>query len=158
MAENMSSRRRLRIRNPQDFYGGVALIGLALFALWASRDLPGMHGFAFGPGTAPRLFAWFLLVMGAVVSGMALLLDGPRVERFAVRGPLMITLSLLAFAAMIRPLGLIISTFVAFMVAAAGSSETRWLESAAVAVAMTVFCVLLFVYALNLPFQLWPRF
>jgi hypothetical protein len=23
---------------------------------------------------------------------------------------------------------------------------------------MTLFCVLLFVYLLNLPFQLWPRF
>jgi hypothetical protein len=26
------------------------------------------------------------------------------------------------------------------------------------AAVMTVFCVLLFVYLLNLPFQLWPRF
>jgi len=26
------------------------------------------------------------------------------------------------------------------------------------AAAMTAFCVFLFVYLLNLPFQLWPRF
>ena len=38
------------IRGPQDFVGGVALMAIALFALWASSDLQGMHGFSFGPG------------------------------------------------------------------------------------------------------------
>ena len=43
------------IRGPQDFVGGLALIAIALFALWASSDLQGMHGFSFGAGTAPRM-------------------------------------------------------------------------------------------------------
>ena len=50
----------LRVQNPQDVYGGMALILLALIAFVASNDLPGMRGFAFGPGTAPRLFAFTL--------------------------------------------------------------------------------------------------
>ncbi len=37
----------------------MALILLALIAFVASNDLPGMRGFAFGPGTAPRLFAFY---------------------------------------------------------------------------------------------------
>ena len=49
-----------KVRGPRDFYGGLALIGLAIVAIWASGDLPGTHGFAFGPGTAPRLFAGLL--------------------------------------------------------------------------------------------------
>ena len=48
---------RFKVRAPREFYGGLSLIGLAIVAIWASGDLPGMHGFAFGPGTAPRLFA-----------------------------------------------------------------------------------------------------
>jgi hypothetical protein len=39
-----------------------------------------------------------------------------------------------------------------------GSSEMRWVESLIAAVVMTIFCVILFVYLLYLPFQLWPRF
>src|SRR5438552_862863 len=35
------------LRNPKDFFGGVLLVGLALFAFWASSDLPGLRGFAF---------------------------------------------------------------------------------------------------------------
>ena len=33
----------------------------------------------------------------------------------------------------------------------------RWIESLIAAAAMTLGCVLLFVYLLNLPFQLWPQ-
>src|ERR1700740_1432171 len=53
------------VRGPQDFVGGIALMAIALFALWASSDLQGMHGFSFGAGTAPRMFAVLLLGLGA---------------------------------------------------------------------------------------------
>src|SRR5450631_870673 len=33
--------------SPRDYYGGAALIALAIFALEASHDLPGRRGFAF---------------------------------------------------------------------------------------------------------------
>ncbi len=46
----------VRPRAPQDYFGGVVLMAIALFALWASSDLQGMHGFSFGAGTAPRMF------------------------------------------------------------------------------------------------------
>jgi putative tricarboxylic transport membrane protein len=146
------------IRAPQDFWGGLILIGIAIFAIWASGDLPGMRGFAFGPGTAPRLFAGLLVVLGAAIAFIGLMVDGPKIEKYAIRGPLLITASIFTFAAIIRPVGLIIATFLTFMISAAASKETRWLESTIMAVAMTAFCVGLFVYLLNLPFQLWPRF
>jgi hypothetical protein len=38
-----------------------------------------------------------------------------------------------------------------------GSREMRWVEAVIAAAAMTAFCVALFVYLLNLPFQLWPQ-
>jgi putative tricarboxylic transport membrane protein len=157
---------RFKVRAPREFYGGLSLIGVAIVAIWASGDLPGMHGFAFGPGTAPRLFAGLLAVVGALVALTGLLFDGPPIEKFAVRGPAWVILAILAFAGMIRgvnlgfvkvpPLGLIPSAFAAFMISIFGSTEMRWVESLIAAVAMTAFCVLLFVYLLQLPFQLWP--
>jgi putative tricarboxylic transport membrane protein len=157
---------RFKVRGPRDFYGGLALIALAIIAIWTSGDLPGTHGFAFGPGTAPRLFAGLLAIVGALVALTGLLFDGPPIERYAVRGPAWVLLAILAFAGMIRgisigsvtipPLGLVPSTFAAFMISIFGSTEMRWLESLIAAVAMTAFCVGLFVYLLQLPFQLWP--
>lgn len=146
------------IRSPRDFWGGLVLIGVAILAIWASRDLPGQRGFAFGPGTAPRLFAGLLVGLGAVVALVGLVTDGPRIEKYKIRGPVLVIVSILLFAAMIRPLGLVIASYITFIIAIVGSKEMRVVESLLGAAVMTLFCVLLFVYLLNLPFQLWPRF
>ena len=85
-APGAAPRRSGPIRNPQDFYGGLALLAIALFAWWAGGDLPGMRGIAFGPGTAPRLFALMLGLLGIAVMAVGLLSDGPDVEREGQRG------------------------------------------------------------------------
>ena len=53
---------------PQDFVGGLALMAVSHCLPCGRRsDLQGMHGFSFGPGTAPRMFAVLLLGLGAAV-------------------------------------------------------------------------------------------
>ena len=146
------------VHAPRDLYGGIALMMLATVALIASSDLPGQRGFAFGPGTAPRLFSFALAALGAAVALGGVFAEGPPIEKYRIRGPFFVIIAILAFAAMIRPLGLVPATFLTFVISIIGSTEMRWLESLIAAVVMTLFCVLLFVYLLNLPFQLWPRF
>ena len=148
----------LPVHGPRDLYGGLALVMLATLTLIASAELPGQRGFAFGPGTAPRLFSFLLAALGAAVAVGGVFAEGPPIEKYKIRGPSLVIIAILAFAAMIRPLGLVPATFLAFMVSILGSTEMRWIESLIAAVLMTLFCVLLFVYLLNLPFQLWPRF
>jgi putative tricarboxylic transport membrane protein len=146
------------VKGPQDFIGGVALMAIALFALWASSDLQGMHGFSFGAGTAPRMFAVLLLALGAAISVMGVVTEGPKLAAYAWRGPLFVTLAIVSFSVTIRPLGLIVSAFLSFMIAALGTPETRWKETTIVGVCLTIFCSFLFPYALGLPLQLLPSF
>jgi len=148
----------LRVQNPQDVYGGMALVMLALIAFVASNDLPGMRGFAFGPGTAPRLFAFTLAILslGVVVGG--LLTRGPEVSGYKLRGVIFIIGAILAFAATIRPLGLVTASFATVVICAAAAEDVKWRETLIVAIVITTFCSILFPYGLNLPFQLWPRF
>jgi putative tricarboxylic transport membrane protein len=146
------------VKGPQDFVGGLALVAIATFALWASSDLQGMHGFSFGAGTAPRMFAVLLLALGAGVALGGLLVEGPHLATYAWRGPLFVSLSILSFAVTIRPLGLVVSAFITFMISAMGTHETRWKETIIVGIALTAFCSFLFPYGLGLPMQLWPRF
>ena len=148
----------LKVQSPQDIYGGMALILIALTAFVASNDLPGMRGFAFGPGTAPRLFAFMLalLSIGVVVTGF--LASGPDVSAYKLRGVFFITGAILAFAATIRPLGLVVASFATMIICAAAAEDVKWRESVIVAAFVTAFCAVLFPYGLNLPFQLWPRF
>ncbi|MEJ0077797.1 MAG: tripartite tricarboxylate transporter TctB family protein [Alphaproteobacteria bacterium] len=205
---------RNTIRGPRDFWGGLALVLVAAFALWASSDLPGMRGFAFGPGTAPRLFAYFLMALGFGVMLVGLLTDGPPMEPFtftgtfggavlvvalvpiyffatqigkmvpnvshdvvlaaagtvvvvvlaflmthvAPRGPLFITAATIIFAIAVRPLGLVIASYISLVISANATKEVRWIETLAWCAVLTAFCSLLFPYGLNLPLQLWPRF
>ncbi|HVV41113.1 MAG TPA: tripartite tricarboxylate transporter TctB family protein [Nitrobacter sp.] len=146
------------IRGPQDFFGGLALMAIAVFALWAVGDLEGMRGFSFGAGTAPRLFAGLLLALGVAIAAAGILVDGERLAHYSWRGPLFVSLSLLSFALTIRPLGLIASAFLSFLIAALGTTETRWRETIVVGACLTAGCSLLFPYALGLPFELLPRF
>jgi putative tricarboxylic transport membrane protein len=148
----------LRVQNPQDVYGGMALILLALTAFVASNDLPGMRGFAFGPGTAPRLFAFTLAIMSLAVVVGGLLTSGPEVSGYKIRGVVFIIGSILAFAATIRPLGLVIASFATMVICAAAAEDVKWKETLIVAALVTAFCAVLFPYGLALPFQLWPRF
>ena len=59
---------------------------------------------------------------------------------------------------MIRPLGLVVSAFLTFMISGLGTHETRWKETIIVGICLTAFCSFLFPYGLGLPMQLWPRF
>lgn len=146
------------IKGPQDFIGGIALMALALFALWASRDLQGMHGFSFGAGTAPRMFAVLLLILGFGVMMTGVLWEGAPIQKYHWRGPFFVSLAIIAFAVMIRPVGLVITAFASFMIAALGTHETKWVESLIVCVCLTAFCCVLFPYGLGLPMPLWPKF
>jgi putative tricarboxylic transport membrane protein len=146
------------VRGPQDFIGGLAMVAIALFALWASSDLQGMRGFSFGAGTAPRMFAFLLLGLGVAVMVVGVITEGAHLAKYHWRGPLFVSLAILSFAAMIRPMGLIVTALSSFLIAALGSSETKWTEAIIVGVCLTAFCSLLFPYALGLPLQMLPKF
>jgi putative tricarboxylic transport membrane protein len=148
----------LRVQNAQDFYGGMALILLGLTAFVASNSLPGMRGFAFGPGTAPRLFAFSLILLSLGVVVMSFIIKGPDITPYRLRSVIFITGSILAFAATIRPLGLVIASFSTIMICAAAADDVKWRETVIWAAILTAFCAFLFPYGLNLPFQLWPRY
>ena len=145
------------IRNPQDFWGGIVIILFALFSLWAGSDLPGMRGFAFGPGTAPRLFGGLLAATGALVAINALITHGPPLEKWGIRAPVLFLASVVFFGMTIRPLGLVISAFFTLMIASAATKEVRWIEAVIWSAVLTLFSIALFIYGLNLPLQLWPR-
>lgn len=148
----------VRLRAPQDYYGGVALMAVALFALWAASDLQGQRGFTFGAGTAPRMFGLLLLGFGAAIAVMGLITEGPELATYHWRGPLFVALAILTFAVAIRPLGLIVSGLASFLIAAAGTHETRWIETLIVGICLTIGCALLFPYVLGLPMPLFPHF
>jgi putative tricarboxylic transport membrane protein len=116
-----------------------------------------MRGFAFGPGTAPRMFSIVLALLGLLVSITGLTTKGPGIDRFYFRGPVFVTLSVVLFAWLVRPLGLVIASYLSILAAAGATPEARLIETLIWGALLTAFCCLLFPIALNLPLQLWPN-
>ena len=148
---------RSYIRNPQDFYGGLVLLAFALIVLWLGRDLAGMRGAIFGPGTLPSVLAALLVITSLIIMIGGVVTDGPELERWSIRGPVLLIASILFFAATIRPLGMIISCFGTLLIASAASKEFRWVETIVWSAVLTACALALFYYGLKLPIQPWPR-
>ena len=159
------------VRAPQNLAAGLFLVALGLFALWAGRNLNAGTLASMGPGMVPRAVAVMIIIVGAIVAVGAFIWHGPSLDTVSIRGPLFITLGILAFGLTIRgfriplpggaglqtpALGLIGAGPLAIMIAGFASAETRWRELVIFTIVMTVFCWLLFKVALNLPIPLMP--
>jgi putative tricarboxylic transport membrane protein len=140
----------------QDFVGGVVVIAIAAVAFWQGTDLPiGTLG-GMGPGMLPRGLAVLLGLLGLLLAVGAAREDGPRLDRWSLRGPVLVLGAVVAFGMAVRPLGLVVAGPLAIVIGAFASSEVRWGETLLVGAFMTVFCVGLFKFALGLPIPLAP--
>lgn len=148
------ARKRL-IRAPRELAAGVSLIALGAAALWASADLEMGRLGAVGPGMLPRATAALMVVAGLGFAVFAFLRDGEALERWTLRGPLLLTLGVVGFALTIRPVGLVVAGPLVVLVGGAASSEARVKELAVFAVLTTLFCIGLFRTLLGLPIPIW---
>jgi putative tricarboxylic transport membrane protein len=118
------------IGSPQDFWGGLVLLGFAAFALYASYDLPGMRGFAFGPGTAPRMFAFMLAFFALVVMATGVFTKGPPIDPGAVRGTM--------FGALLVVVFVVVSKFTEPMFTKMGYRNAETILAAAVVLGVAI--------------------
>lgn len=64
----------------------------------------------------------------------------------------------MVFAYLLKPLGLVLATILLVFVAALGGHEYKFKEVAILAVVLSIFSVVVFVYGLTLPFPIWPDY
>jgi len=140
----------------QDFLGGLVVIAVAAFAFWQGADLPiGTLG-GMGPGMLPRGLAVLLGLLGAMLMLDGVLGEGPQIERWSIRGPVLILGAIVVFGLTVRPYGLTVAGPLAIVVGACSSPEVRWGETLVFGCLITVFCIGLFKFALGLPIPLAP--
>lgn len=140
-----------------DIIGGFLLIAIAALALYMVQHLPATGRVGFASGTAPRIFAYALGLLGAVIMIAGFFQQGTRLSGFNWRGIITILGSVLVFAFSIRTLGLFISGVPMMLLATAAAPGYRYKEAILFALAITGFCALLFPFALGQPIPLWPN-
>ena len=146
----------MRIRAPKDFWSGVMFCGFAVVAIRAARGYSLGAAGKMGPGYFPLLLGGLLAALGGILIGRSLVLSGEPVPRFHVVPLAVIAAAVCLFGVMIEPLGLVLSLAVLTLLSACAGAQFRLLETAALAAALIVFSVGVFVYALGLPLNIWP--
>ena len=146
----------MRIRAPKDFWSGVMFCGFAVVAILAARGYSLGAAGKMGPGYFPLLLGGLLAALGGILIGRSLVLSGEPVPRFHLVPLAVIAVAICLFGVMIEPLGLVLSLAVLTLMSAFAGAQFRLLETVALAAALIIFSVGVFVYALGLPLNIWP--
>jgi hypothetical protein len=148
----------VRIRNPQDFGAAVVFVLIGAAGLYFAGDLAFGSAARMGPGFFPTLLSALIFVIGFVVGVKALSIDGPAIERMSLRPIAVIAICVVGFGYLIERLGVAITAAALVLVASYARRGASLRQSLALALAMSVFVIGVFVYALSQPLPvLWSR-
>ena len=149
----------MKIKSPQDFWAGLMFIAFGLFFVVVATTFYQMgSSVRMGPAYFPVVLGGLLAVLGAIVLVNSLVIEGPEIAKFHFRPLLFIAASSLAFAYLLKPLGLPLAAVALIFICAYGGHEFNWKEVAIMSVVLVIFSVLVFVEALALPFPICPSF
>jgi hypothetical protein len=165
---------RVKIKSEQDWWAGWMFIAFGLFfivvalgtpefvdRIVGSRLIPGYQmgsAVRMGPAYFPVVLGGLLALLGLLVLFDSIVEKGPKVAKFHFRPLFFIAVSSLAFAYLLKPLGLVLAAVILVFIAAFGGHEFKWKEVAILSVVLVIFSVLVFVKGLTLPFPICPSF
>ena len=140
------------VRSPKDFWVGLIYLGTGGGALWMGRDLPVGTGSDMGAGYFPVGLGILLCGFGVASLIIAFTKDGSPVDPIAWKPLGLVTLSVVLFALLLKPLGLAGALAVMILTAASASTEFRFDAKALVGIVVfIVFCCLVFRVFLGMP-------
>ncbi|MET0941840.1 MAG: tripartite tricarboxylate transporter TctB family protein [Mesorhizobium sp.] len=132
---------------------GAIFIAVGLIFGYQSWNLEIGTAFRMGPGYFPLVLSIILILLGIVVFVQATRIAGEPVGPIAWRGMLFILPAPIFFGLTVRGLGFVPSIFLTAMIAAFASSRMRPGMALLLSAGLTLFSVIVFSYALGLPFQ-----
>lgn len=135
--------------------GACGAIFVATGAFFAIQSLGLDLGttFRMGPGYFPLALALVLIVLGLVVVVQATRVAGEPIGPIAWRGMAFILPAPVFFGLTVRGLGFVPSIFLTCLIAAFASTRMKPLAAIILSAGVTLFSVIVFSYALGLPFQ-----
>ena len=147
----------MKIKSPKDFWSAVMFVGFGVFFMaWALTHYQMGTAVRMGPGYFPTVLGGLLTFLGLVVLAGSLAVQGDPVPQFHFRPLLFITIGVVLYGYLMKPLGLVGATAALVFVSAYGGHEFKWREVIILFAILFVFSWLVFVKGLTLPFPIWP--
>jgi len=149
---------KMKIKSPKDFGAGLMFITFGLFFMIDARNYDLGSAARMGPAYFPTLLGGLMAVIGGIVLFQSFAVSGGKLAPIPLRLLFFITLSLLLFGYLLKPIGLVLSLSLLVVVSAVAGHEFKLREVLVLAFALIVLSVLVFVKGLGQPFPLWPSF
>jgi hypothetical protein len=145
-----------RALTSKDFLAGNLYMAFGLLGLWLGRTLDTGTASAMEAGYFPRLVCVLLIAIGAILAVTSLVRPGESPERGMWRPFVFVTLSCLAFALLLRPLGLVVTLLISILLARLAGGTMRPAALLLLCVVLIVANVGIFVIAMRIQIPLWP--
>ena len=148
----------MKIKSPKDFWAGLMFIGFGVFFMVVSRNYQMGSAVRMGPAYFPSVLGGIMAVLGGIVLFQSLIVKGAPFPKLSFKPIFYISLALILFGYLLKPLGFILALVLMVFVSAFGGHEFKAKEVGILTVVLIIFSVLVFVKGLTLPFPLWPSF
>jgi len=146
----------LRIKSQQNFWAGVFFLACGVFETTMALQYDVGSPAAMGPGFMPVMLGLALGILGLIILIGGVTVAGPAIAPGHWRPVVCIIAALVLFALLINKAGLAASTFLVVMLGGiAYRGKVPWFRLSAMAVGMTIFAAVLFVYILGQPIAVW---
>ena len=149
---------QFKIKSQEDFWAGMMFIGFGVLAIVISRDYPMGSAMRMGPGYFPVVLGGLLVVFGLYLLGSGLR-GSARIESpWSLRALAILPLSLILFGLLVERAGFIPAMMVLILGSASASTQFKFGEILLFATGLTALSVVVFIWALGLPYPLVTGF
>ena len=145
-----------RVIASKDFLAGILYMTFGLLGLWLGRDLEAGIAESMGAGFFPRLICALLIAIGALQAALSLMRADDNLERGKWRPFVFVTLSCLAFALLLYPLGLVLTLALTTVLARLADGNVRAIPLLLLCALLIIINVGIFVVGLRIAIPLWP--
>ena len=146
----------VKIKSQEDFWAGLMFIGFGILAIVVARDYPIGSALRMGPGYFPTYLGALLIVIGAVVAGLALRVQGEGTGKWGWRPLIWLSAAFAAFGLLIESAGFVLALLALIVASSLAGRDTRILELIVLIIVLIAGSVGLFIYGLELPYRLHP--
>jgi hypothetical protein len=147
----------MKIKSPKDFWAGLMFVAFGLFFMIGARNYDLGSAARMGPAYFPTMLGGMMALIGAIVFFRSFVVKGGSVSAIPLKLLFTITIALLIFGYLLKPLGLVLALALLIVVSAFAGYEFKLKEVLLLSVVLTILSVFVFVKGLGLPFPLWPK-
>jgi hypothetical protein len=139
------------IRSSKDFWSGLIYVFFGSSAIVIASDYGMGTALKMGAAYFPTVLGGLLILIGSISIIRSFIVRGTPIGELAFKGLAFVIGAVILFGLTVRGAGLAIALPLLVVISALGSSRFRWGSTLAMALGLTVFCVVVFIKGLGVP-------